>query len=48
MILSRICPDLVSGLVREQVQFAMLCEQNMRNVWRKNAFNQVLPLLLHY
>ncbi len=29
---------VVNSMYAERVQFNMLCEQNVRNVWRKNAF----------
>ena len=33
---------VVNSMRSEQVQFNMLCEHNMRNVWRKEAFNMLV------
>ena len=42
-ILQDICSWLViNGMKSEKVQFAMLCEQNLTNIWRKKAFALLL------
>lgn len=33
---------VVNSMKTEKVQFNMLCEQNIQNVWRKNAFRALL------
>ena len=42
-ILCNICAWLILNTIRaERVQFNMLTEQNMHNIWRKKAFNELL------